>query len=217
MWSLRPGTLADADALAATVVGAFAGYRVFAPDWEAPTFAVERAHAQRRLGQPDTWCRIAEAGGEIVGHIGYFAAPEPALAHLWQLFVHPDHWGTGLATTLLAAAIESATANGAYRAMRLYTPAGQARARRFYEREGWTAAGPTFFNDRLGLDVVEYRRARALSGSAGSHRAEPLSERVVTSRRRAPPPRRCQAGRRAAGPGRSRTHGRGSGSGRSRG
>ena len=41
--------------------------------------------------------------------------------------------------------------------MRLYTPAGQARARRFYEREGFAAAGGP--QDRgLGLPVIEYRR-----------------------------------------------------------
>jgi hypothetical protein len=36
-------------------------------------------------------------------------------------------------------------------------PSGQARARRFYEREGWQAAGELFDNP-LGLLLVEYRR-----------------------------------------------------------
>ena len=43
--------------------------------------------------------------------------------------------------------------------MRLFTPAAQARARRFYEREGWALARPPAFDERIGLDIAEYRRA----------------------------------------------------------
>jgi hypothetical protein len=43
--------------------------------------------------------------------------------------------------------------------MRLFTPSGQARARRFYEREGWTLADGPYDDDHVGLPVVEYRRA----------------------------------------------------------
>jgi len=41
--------------------------------------------------------------------------------------------------------------------MRLFTPAGQRRARRFYEREGWTLVEAPRFEDAFGLDVAEYR------------------------------------------------------------
>ena len=41
---------------------------------------------------------------------------------------------------------------------RLYTPALQARARRFYAREGWTERGESFWVGELGLDLVELRR-----------------------------------------------------------
>ena len=47
--------------------------------------------------------------------------------------------------------------------MRLFTPAGQARARRFYEREGWVQAGAEFHEPALGLALVEYRYALASS------------------------------------------------------
>jgi hypothetical protein len=43
--------------------------------------------------------------------------------------------------------------------MRLFTPAGQVRARRFYEREGWTVAGEPYDDEDLHLEIVEYRRA----------------------------------------------------------
>jgi hypothetical protein len=42
--------------------------------------------------------------------------------------------------------------------MRLHTPAEHARARRFYEREGWTLRGEPFDDDAFGMTIAEYRR-----------------------------------------------------------
>ena len=53
--------------------------------------------------------------------------------------------------------MEEATRRG-YARMRLFTPAGQARARAFYEREGWRTDGVIMPEPLLGLDLVEYRR-----------------------------------------------------------
>jgi hypothetical protein len=55
--------------------------------------------------------------------------------------------------------VAEARAAGRYAAMRLHTPAEHARARRFYEREGWTADAPPFYEPMLGLTLVTYRRA----------------------------------------------------------
>jgi ribosomal protein S18 acetylase RimI-like enzyme len=75
-----------------------------------------------------------------------------------MLFVREPWWGTGLATRLLARAVAEAQARG-YGAMRLHTPGEHRRARRFYEREGWTADDPAFYEPMLGLTLVTYRRA----------------------------------------------------------
>jgi GNAT superfamily N-acetyltransferase len=48
----------------------------------------------------------------------------------------PDAWGTGVASTLLHAMVEWLTQRGASSAS-LWVAADNARARRFYEREGW--------------------------------------------------------------------------------
>ena len=42
--------------------------------------------------------------------------------------------------------------------MRLFTPERHARARRFYEREGWALAGEPEFVPELGIAMVEYQR-----------------------------------------------------------
>ena len=61
-----------------------------------------------------------------------------------------------MATALNAAAVETAGERG-FTEMRLFVAAGQARARRFYEREGWRAVGEPFFDPVPGLTLVEYR------------------------------------------------------------
>ena len=79
----------------------------------------------------------------------------PGVAHLWQLFVLPDWWGRGVAPVLHDAAIAEMQARG-YLSARLYTPAQHVRARRFYERRGWSAHGEAW-NEDLGLPLTEYQ------------------------------------------------------------
>jgi GNAT superfamily N-acetyltransferase len=74
-----------------------------------------------------------------------------------MLFVRPPWWGSGLAARLHGLAVQEAGLRG-YEALRLHTPAGNARARAFYEREGWHAVGRPIPEPLLGLDLVEYRR-----------------------------------------------------------
>ena len=57
-----------------------------------------------------------------------------------QVYVSPHHRGTGVAGVLLAEAERLVGANGHERAW-LAVVAGNTRARRFYERNGWTDDG----------------------------------------------------------------------------
>jgi GNAT superfamily N-acetyltransferase len=160
-WDLRPATVADADAMTETLAIGFDGYREFAAHgWQPPDAHTdpELARLRERLGATTTWAVIAEDGGLAAGHAGFFPQPGVvASAHLWQLFVRPAWWGTGLATELLARAIEAAVEQG-YRRMRCYTPRDHARARRFYEREGFTHTEWEGLEEPLGLVLVEYVR-----------------------------------------------------------
>jgi GNAT superfamily N-acetyltransferase len=74
-----------------------------------------------------------------------------------MLFVREPWWGTGLATRLLDAAVQDARAQGLVE-LRLHTPTEHARARAFYEREGWRREGDVFYEPMLGLALVTYRR-----------------------------------------------------------
>jgi GNAT superfamily N-acetyltransferase len=166
-YALRAATPADAEAILAVTIEGFETYRAFAPEgWTPPSAADELERLAGLLGRDDVWYLVAEHEGGLVGLVGFLPADgmawatvdDPALVHFRQLFVTRAHWGTGLATQLHDAALDEARARGFAR-MRLFTPAAQERARRFYEREGWALAREPFFEERIGLEIAEYRRA----------------------------------------------------------
>jgi GNAT superfamily N-acetyltransferase len=162
--SFRRATPADAEAVSRQMIDALGEYPAFAPPgWEPPPLDAEIEHTRHLLADPDVWCRLAEADGELVGQVTIMpatraahAVDEPALAHFRNLFVRQDFRGTGLARTLHDAAAADARERG-FSSMRLFVAAGYGRARRFYEREGWTAAGDAFYDPIPNLTIVEYR------------------------------------------------------------
>jgi GNAT superfamily N-acetyltransferase len=163
----RPATADDAERMVAITVEGFESYRSFAPEgWTPPSASAEAERLVALLGEDHVWYLVAEHDGELVGHVGWLRADrlsfarveDPRLVHFRQLFVTRGHWGTGLAQRLHTAALDAARARG-FTGMRLFTPAGQDRARRFYEREGWSLVRPPAFDERIGLEIAEYRRA----------------------------------------------------------
>jgi GNAT superfamily N-acetyltransferase len=164
----RPATVDDAGNLAAVLVEGFETYRAFAPDdWRTPAVQDVADDLAMRLETPRVWCMLAERRSDVAGYVSLLPADDsrrpvgdPGLMHFWMLFVRAPWWGSGLAQRLHAAACEAATMRG-FTAMRLFTPRDQTRARRFYEREGWSVAGGPYVDEQLGLAIVEYRRALA--------------------------------------------------------
>jgi GNAT superfamily N-acetyltransferase len=165
VYSLRLANLADAEALGRAVPEGVQSYRDFAGEgWTPPSAEEEAEHARELLVDADAVCLVAEDAAGLAGQITVLPAAragrpadDPGLAHLSNLFVREDLWGSGLARALHDAALHAARERG-FTTMRLFVAAGQARARRFYEREGWAAAAEPFHEERLGLDMVEYRR-----------------------------------------------------------
>jgi putative acetyltransferase len=76
---------------------------------------------------------VAEVDGAVVG----FTMVDGD--EVEQVFVDPDHHGTGVAAPLLAAAERQVAAAG-HDVAWLAVVVGNARARRFYEKHGWTDA-----------------------------------------------------------------------------
>jgi GNAT superfamily N-acetyltransferase len=156
--TFHEATAADAPEMAETVGIGFDTYRAFAPPgWQPPPFAVEVAAIRSRMVGHDAWALLARDGGASAGHIALLADPAPGTVYLWQLFIRPPHWGTGLADRMHEEFLEASRTRG-YRRARLRTPVDQARSRRFYERNGWQTDGVASYEEKLGLDLLVYTR-----------------------------------------------------------
>ena len=161
---IRRATSADAEPLALGVIEGVEDYPSFAPPgWTAPSFQAELKHVREALADADVYCLVAESGSGLVGQITLLPAArtsrpvdDSSLAHISNLFVRRDYWGVGLASALHRAALEAADARG-FTELRLFVAAGQTRARRFYEREGWLPASNPFDDPIWGLTFIEYR------------------------------------------------------------
>ena len=161
----RSATADDATQLAAVLVEGFETYRAFAPpDWRPPLIEEVAGLLAPQLGKATVWCMLAEQDSRVAGYVAFLPAAEsrrpiddPRLAHFWMLFVRSPWWGSGLARHLHRAACDTAADRG-FTEMRLFTPAEQSRARRFYEREQWRADDEPHLDEELGVPIVEYRR-----------------------------------------------------------
>lgn len=100
---------------------------------------------------------VAEVSGEVAGFI---------MLHddeVEQVYVAADHRGTGLAPALLAGA-ERLVARAGHRRTWLAVATGNARARRFYERNGWVDEGPFAYDaPDSDLSVPCHRYTKQLS------------------------------------------------------
>lgn len=130
---LRPAVADDmavvADIWHATWHLAHAGH---VPDGLTAARTLEAFHARTPPRVDDT--TVAEVDGRVVGFI-MIAGDE-----VEQVFVDPDHHGTGVAAPLLAEAERQVAAGGHAEAW-LAVVTGNARARRFYEKHGWRDGG----------------------------------------------------------------------------
>ena len=166
---VRPVAPEDLQAAHEVTTEGLETYRTFAPPGWAPPTDLGAEGVAVRLAREGAYGVVAVDEDAVVG----FAAYEPAreagddgftgpliagLAHVWAVFVAESHWGRGVATRLLGALIDDMR-QARFPEARLYVAAGQARARRFYAREGWREVTAPFFVGQLGLDLVEMRRS----------------------------------------------------------
>ena len=109
------------------------------------------------LSEPDRVAELAETDGELLG-LAAFWPRDDRIAHLGYLFVDPGHQGRRVGRVLLERALAEMRRRGFTRAQ-LRTPVLNARARRFYEREGWSDTGGRHRNEEIGLEMAHYARS----------------------------------------------------------
>lgn len=110
---------------------------------------VERYRAGVADPPPDVRAWVAERDGGIVG-IAVRSGSE-----LRDLYVVPYAWGSGVARALMETALEAIRTSDSEEAT-LWVGEANARARGFYEREGWQATKETRAS-QLGPLEVRYR------------------------------------------------------------
>lgn len=130
---LRPAVAEDAEAVAAIWYAGWGdGHLGHVPDELVALRTKESFWTRAAERVADT--TVAVVGDEIAGFVMVVGS------EVEQVYVARDHRGSGVAGTLLAEAERQVKANGHDEAW-LAVATGNARARRFYERCGWTDAG----------------------------------------------------------------------------
>jgi RimJ/RimL family protein N-acetyltransferase len=108
---------------------------------------------------------VEDAAGRIVGWCTVAPSRDAdADGELWGIYVLSEAWGTGAGTALMVAGTDVLCELG-YRDAILWVLEDNPRARRFYEREGWTLDGLRKEDEFLGVPVTEVRYRRGLRSS----------------------------------------------------
>lgn len=167
---VRTMTADDCDAVATVRIGGWRwAYAGLMPQAHLDAMSVEEDAARRRalLAEGDDRFEnlVAEHDGHVVGWgcLGPCRdqdAPDGA-GELYALYVHPDHVSTGVGRTLMDALLKRATAHGRSPLL-LWVLKENHRARRFYEKAGFTPDGAAEPFEVDGVPVPEVRYARPL-------------------------------------------------------
>ena len=169
---VRRAVLADADALGSVHVRAWqAAYRGLMPDEFLDALSIEERQrswrdglAPGRLADRDVLVVEDPVSSRVCGFAAVGdARDDDADGELWAINVDPDAWGRGVSAPLQDGAVRAHAERGCSGAY-LWVVAGTVRARRFYEREGWTSDGGVKDGATFGgrpVRQVRYRRALA--------------------------------------------------------
>jgi GNAT superfamily N-acetyltransferase len=170
---IRAATREDADGITDVQVASWrAGYSHVFPDsvlyadefdttrrsfWTSWRFAP--GHRVTVVTEP------GEEGERVIGFASYGPERERARGftgrgEIWAFYLHPDRWGSGVASDLMEHTELRLRSEGFVRAV-LWVLDDNPRARAFYEKHGWDASGlEADFDDYDGVAVpeVEYRK-----------------------------------------------------------
>lgn len=164
---VRAATVEDARAIESIRVNTWrAAYRHVFPPAELDALPIDETRWRHRLTEPPAGWRIvvAEAGSRVIG----FAAVGPSrdthgVGELYAIYVEQGSWSTGAGRALIERAeLELA---GEYDVALLWVLAENPRARRFYERAGWSPDGTRKDEEWLGVRATEVRYRKSLSNS----------------------------------------------------
>jgi GNAT superfamily N-acetyltransferase len=164
-FSIRLAGPTDADAIGAVSVRGWQwGYRGLMPDeLLAGLDPGERAEGWLALltsGDLRTRIHVAEQEGAVVGFVSAGPSREPEVdertAEIYAIYVEERVAGSGVGAALLERAVDDLWKRGFHRAM-LWVLETNARARHFYERQGWIGDGGDKTETYRGVPLHEIR------------------------------------------------------------
>jgi GNAT superfamily N-acetyltransferase len=109
------------------------------------------------LGASEVTAFVAADDGVVVGiaTVGP-SRDEDAQGEVYAIYVEPKAWGSGAGPALMRACVAALKAGGHPDAI-LWVLEDNPRARRFYEREGWSLDGERREGEHLGVQTAEIR------------------------------------------------------------
>ena len=172
--SVRPATLADADAIGMVHVRSWrSAYRGKMPqDHLDGLDPARRAEQWRRIMEETEPSRggvlVAEAEGEGITGFASFGPSRDSdtdprvTGEVFAIYADPAAWGTGIGRALMATAVTGLVRLGYANAI-LWVLDTNERARRFYALAGWEQDGANKTDDIRGFPITEVRYRKALS------------------------------------------------------
>jgi ribosomal protein S18 acetylase RimI-like enzyme len=118
-------------------------------------------------GHQDRRARLVAArAGEVIGFADVGPSRDPdtsdATGEVYAIYVLPTEWGRGAGPALMDASLEAMRA-AEFREAVLWVLDDNPRARRFYERSGWSLDGATKLDRHFGVEVTEVRYRTSLA------------------------------------------------------
>jgi ribosomal protein S18 acetylase RimI-like enzyme len=100
---------------------------------------------------------VAEDEGSIVAFASCGDSRDaPGEGELFAIYALPEAWGSGAGSALMDAVLRALRRSG-FATAHLWVLEDNPRARRFYEREGWTDDGERREEEFLGAPITEAR------------------------------------------------------------
>lgn len=140
-YEVLPAELRDAKAIADLHAASMrAAYQGIVPDEQLDALAPATREAKWRqaieFAEPQV--HVAVQGDTVVGFVGFDRSRDPKTkptdGEIWSLYVHPDHWGKGVALQLWEAAEEGLEDEGCT-TVSAWIPLRNERALRFFEHQ----------------------------------------------------------------------------------
>jgi GNAT superfamily N-acetyltransferase len=164
---IRKATGADADGIARVQER---GWQIaYADIFPVPELArggfIQPGRWRERLDVPPPgWSTFVAVEDGVVGFVSVGPSrDEQGTGELYAIYVHPEQWSTGAGRALMLRAEEQLRTE--YGEATLWVLEQNSRARRFYERAGWSPDGARKQEERWGVSAPEVRYRKTFASS----------------------------------------------------